>query len=107
MDVIAPRVQELAATLRDKLRQLDHVRVLDRGREQCGIVTVEVTGHDARDVVKRLREEAINVSATLREFAVLDMDEKRAESAVRISPHYYNTNIELNIAVSALEEFRS
>ena len=105
MDVITPRVQELARTLRDKLGRLDHVRVLDRGREQCGIVTVEVTGHDARDVVMRLREEAINVSATLREYAVLDMDAKGAESAVRISPHYYNTTTELNLAVSALEEF--
>ncbi|HEY0304164.1 MAG TPA: aminotransferase class V-fold PLP-dependent enzyme [Longimicrobiales bacterium] len=107
MDVITARVRELAQTLRDKLGKLDHVRVLDRGREKCGIVTAEVTGHDARDVVKRLREEAINVSATLREYAVLDMDDKGAESAVRLSPHYYNTNIELNIAVSALEEFRS
>ena len=107
MEVITARVRELAQTLRDKLAKLDHVRVLDRGREKCGIVTAEVTGHDARDVVKRLREEAINVSATLREYAVLDMDEKGAESAVRLSPHYYNTNIELSIAVSALDEFRS
>ncbi len=106
MDVITPRVQELARTLRKKLGELDHVRVLDRGREQCGIVTVEIAGHDARDVVMRLREEAINVSATLREYAVLDMDAKGAESAVRISPHYYNTSTELNLAVSALEEFR-
>lgn len=107
MEVITARVRDLAQTLRDKLAKLDHVRVLDRGREKCGIVTAEVTGHDARDVVKRLREEAINVSATLREYAVLDMDEKGAESAVRLSPHYYNTNIELSIAVSALDEFRS
>ena len=107
MNVITPRVQELARTLRDKLGKLDHVRVLDRGREQCGIVTAEIAGHDARDVVMRLREEAINVSATLREYAVLDMDAKGAETAVRISPHYYNTTMELNLAVSALDEFRS
>ena len=107
MEVISARVQELARTLREKLGKLDHVRVLDRGRDQCAIVTAEVIGHDARDVVMRLREEAINVSATLREYAVLDMDEKGAETAVRISPHYYNTTTELNLAVSALEEFRS
>ena len=106
MDTITPRVQHLAATLRTKLQKLDHVRVLDRGRQLCGIVTAEVAGHDARDVALRLREEAINVSATLREYAVLDMDAKRAQTAVRLSPHYYNTETEINIAVSALDEFR-
>ena len=105
MDVISARVKELAGALREKLSRLQHVRVLDRGAEQCGIVTAEVAGHDARAVVSRLREEAINVSATLREFAVLDMDDKGAQSAVRLSPHYYNTPTELNIAVSALDEF--
>ncbi len=106
MNTIAPRVQDLARTLREKLSGLDHVRVLDRGREQCGIVTAAIAGHDAREVVMRLREEAINVSATLREYAVLDMDAKGVASAVRLSPHYYNTHTEINIAVSALEEFR-
>jgi selenocysteine lyase/cysteine desulfurase len=106
MNVITPRVRELAATLREKLSALPHVRVLDRGPELCAIVTAEVAGHDAREVVIRLREEAINVSATLREYAVLDMDQKHAQTAVRLSPHYYNTNLELNLAVSALDEFR-
>ena len=105
MDVIAPRVRQLASTLREKLGALEPLRVLDRGTEQCAIVTVEVPGHDARDIMNRLREEAINVSATLREYAVLDMDEKNAQSALRISPHYFNTVGELNIAVSALQEF--
>ncbi len=107
MDTISPLVQQLAEQLREKLRDLEHVRVLDRGENLCGIVTVEVAGHDARDVVLRLREEAINVSATFREYAVLDMDDKGAQNAVRISPHYYNTPIELNIVTSALEEFRA
>lgn len=105
LDVIAPRVQELSARLRERLQALPHVRVLDRGAHLCGLVTAEVRGHDAREVALRLREEAINVSATLREYAVLDMDQKGATTAVRLSPHYYNTNTELDIAVSALEEF--
>ena len=102
---IQTRVQELARSLRSKLEQLDHIRVLDRGAHKCAIVTAEIAGHDARDVVKRLREEAINTSATMREWAVLDMDAKGAQTAVRLSPHYYNTETEINIAVSALGEF--
>lgn len=106
MTRIRERVQLLAATLREKLERQDHLRVLDRGTNKCGIVTVEIAGHDARDVVIKLREEAINTSATLREYAVLDMDDKGAQTAVRLSPHYYNTESELNIAIGALEEFR-
>jgi selenocysteine lyase/cysteine desulfurase len=106
LPIIEPRVRRLGAILREKLCALPHVRVLDRGGELCGIVTAEIKGHDARDVAERLREEAINTSATLREYAVLDMDAKGAQTALRLSPHYYNTETELRIAVSALEEFR-
>jgi selenocysteine lyase/cysteine desulfurase len=35
---------------------------------------------------------------------VIDMDEKRAGSAIRISPHYYNTAGEIDAAVDALRE---
>ena len=50
-----------------------------------------------------LREEAINTSASPREYAVIDMDAKHARSAVRISPHYYNVPREIDILVGALE----
>jgi selenocysteine lyase/cysteine desulfurase len=103
--VIAGAIGQLARYARDRLSTLDGVRVLDRGAHLCGIVTAEVANHDARTIVTRLREEAINTSATMREFAVLDMDDKRAETALRISPHYYNTRREIDILVSALEEF--
>jgi selenocysteine lyase/cysteine desulfurase len=96
---------DLAAYTRDRLARLNGVRVLDRGRKRCAIVTAEVAGHDAREIMLRLREEAINTTATLREYAVLDMDDKRAASALRISPHYYNTPREIDIMVSALQEF--
>jgi selenocysteine lyase/cysteine desulfurase len=93
----------LAARAREKLAAIDHVRVLDRGPELCAIVTAAIDGMDASRVVERLREEAINTSATVREWAVLDMKDKEATSAVRISPHYYNLQRDIDIMASAFE----
>lgn len=95
----------LAVHARARLAELPGVRVLDRGPELCAIVTAEIAGVDAGRVVERLREQAINTSATFRGYAVIDMDAKQAASAVRISPHYYNTRREVDIAVFAIEEF--
>jgi selenocysteine lyase/cysteine desulfurase len=102
---IAAITSDIASYTRDRLTKLDGVRVLDRGRQRCAIVTAEIAGHNARDIMLRLREEAINTNATLREYAVLDMDDKRAASALRISPHYFNTRREIDILISALQEF--
>jgi len=101
------RSAELAAYARGRLRAVGGVRVLDRGPELCAIVTAEVQGCDARTVVARLRKRGVNANASLRAYAVLDMDDKRAASAVRLSPHYYNTTEEVDTAVAAIEEMAS
>jgi len=93
---------ELARYAREQLAAIDGVRVLDAGGELCAIVTVELEGRDAREIVRLLREEAINTSALDRSSAVLDMDDKNARSALRISPHYYNTRREVDIAAGAI-----
>jgi selenocysteine lyase/cysteine desulfurase len=41
----------------------------------------------------------------VRAWAVIDMKEKQARTAVRISPHYYNTPRDIAIAIGALEDF--
>ncbi len=104
VDVGGRRAAELAAYARERLSALDGVRVLDRGRALCAIVTAEVAGCDARAVVARLRERGINANASLRAYALLDMEAKQAASAVRISPHYYNTTEEIDTAVDAIAE---
>src|ERR1700688_4541167 len=96
------RARQLAAELRDKLKTVPGIRVLDRGNQLAAIVTVEVPGWDATELYKLLRKRGINTSASLRAYAVIDMDEKRAASALRFSPHYYNTEDELASAVEAL-----
>src|SRR5229473_3333995 len=96
------RARQLAAELRDKLRAVPGVRLLDRGDQLAAIVTIEVAGWDATELSKLLRKRGINTSASLRAHAVIDMDEKQAASALRLSPHYYNTEDELAAAVEAI-----
>jgi selenocysteine lyase/cysteine desulfurase len=96
------RARELAAQLRARLSQIPGVRVLDRGRELAAIVTIEVAGWDATELSKLLRTRKINTSASLRAYAVIDFAEKRVASALRLSPHYYNTEQELDAAVDAI-----
>jgi selenocysteine lyase/cysteine desulfurase len=98
------RAIALAGILRSRLAGIDRVRVLDRGHRPCAIVTAEVEGWDASALVEELRRRHINTSASLRWYGLLDMTEKRVESAVRFSPHYYNTTEELDAAVDAVAE---
>ena len=51
-----------------------------------------------------LRVRGINTGSADRTDAVLDMDEKRVTSVLRLSPHYYNTEAELDGAVAAIKE---
>jgi selenocysteine lyase/cysteine desulfurase len=99
------RARMLAAALRSQLTALPGCRVLDRGKECAAIVTVELSGLEGPDLARRLRERGITTSASLREYAVIDMEEKRVSSALRISPHYFNTEAELTSVVEALGSF--
>ena len=103
LDTARDRARELADYARRRLAALPGVRVLDRGPELCAIVTVAVAGRDTKDIKLELRRRGINTSSPQREDAVIDMDEKRTESALRISPHYYNTKEEIDTAVEALD----
>ena len=98
------RAWALAAYARERLAELPGVRVLDRGAERCAIVTVDPAGRSGPELKLALRQRGINVSSPSREDAVSDMDEKGVSSALRISPHYYNTAAEVDMAVATLGE---
>jgi selenocysteine lyase/cysteine desulfurase len=80
------------------------VQVLDRGRQRCAIVTASIRGWHANDAVKQLARRGINTSASLREYGIIDFDAKGIDSAVRISPHYYNTMDEIEQLAAAITE---
>jgi selenocysteine lyase/cysteine desulfurase len=99
------RARELAATVRTRLSALPGYRLLDRGKDLAAIVTVAVLGWDAIALVGALRGRGINTSASLGAYAIIDMAEKNVTSALRISPHYYNTESELDTLIEALKSF--
>jgi len=98
------RAQKLARSLRERLAALPEVRVMDRGRDRCAIVTIAADSHDPAQLKLRLRARGINTSVSNRDDGVIDMDEKGVTSVLRFSPHYYNSEEELERAVGALRE---
>ncbi len=95
----------LAAQLRKRLENVDGVRVLDRGSIRCAIVTAAFDGIDARDVVSHLKTLDINSVSSLREFGQLDFGDKHVETAIRLSPHYYNTESEVDTAADGVADY--
>ena len=54
-----------------------------------------LTGHEPRAVVGSLRERGVNTLSQVRAYAVLDYDAKGVTASLRVSPHYYNTEAEV------------
>jgi selenocysteine lyase/cysteine desulfurase len=104
MDEIGERAPSLGARLRDGLAAVDGVRILDHGRERCAIVTFILNGWTSEAVQSELRARRINSSLSRREHALYDLTEKGVEACVRLSPHYYNTEDEVDDVVAAVRE---
>jgi len=104
LEAIKERNASLASHLREGLAELPGVRVMDRGPELCAIVTAAVEGREGQELVLALRERGIHTSSVSRSSAVLDFDDKGVESVLRLSPHYFNTSEELDVALENLAE---
>ena len=104
LQTICDRARSLATALREKLPELDGVRVLDRGPELGATVTISANGWSSEDLALQLRQRGINTSSQTRIDAVMDYDTKRVDGALRISPHYYNSESELDLFTDTLRE---
>jgi selenocysteine lyase/cysteine desulfurase len=90
----------LGARLRSQLGALPGVSVHDLGEVRCAIVTARVAGVPATEVAAALGRAGVNVSTTVAGHSPLDAQDRPVHPLVRFSPHYYNTEEELDRAVS-------
>lgn len=102
LDRIEQRVKMLADLTRQRLRELPGVQVLDKGRELCGIVTAHATHWDSNTLLQKLSAENINCRISSLAVAQIDFPRKGVTWALRVSPHYYNTEEEIGSLVEVL-----
>ncbi len=104
LESIAQRVQELADYTRQQLSALPGWRVLDLGKNKCGIVTAHYENKRPVHFNKALNAANINAGFARTYNAVIDFREKGVDWAMRVSPHYYNTREEIDHLIAVLQE---
>ena len=102
MDWIENRVKMLADLTRQRLSELPGVQVLDKGPELCGIVTAHATHWDSKTLLEKLWAENINCRVSSLAVAQIDFPRKGVTWALRVSPHYYNTEEEVGRMVEVV-----
>jgi selenocysteine lyase/cysteine desulfurase len=100
MAEIGLRSSYLGDRLRRGLADTPGVTTHDLGRQQCAIVTARVSGTDSADVADALAAHGINVSTTVPAHNQFDI--RKVHPLVRLSPHYYNTDDEIDQAIGAV-----
>lgn len=96
LDAIRDRARALAARLRDGLSALPGVALRDKGAERSAIVSFTKADEPAEALHRRLREAGINTSVTRRRSTMFDMTDRGLDAMLRASPHYYNSETEID-----------
>jgi selenocysteine lyase/cysteine desulfurase len=99
LEAIGERAIAMGARLRRQLDELPGVSTHDLGAVRCAIVTARVEGVPSADVVTALGQAGVNVSETVPGDTQFDTEDRGVHPLVRLSPHYYNTEDELDRAV--------
>ncbi|MEV7549418.1 aminotransferase class V-fold PLP-dependent enzyme [Amycolatopsis sp. NPDC089917] len=104
LEAISRRTPALAARLREGLGALAGIRVLDRGPKLGALVTFSIKGWEAVPFKEALDARRINSALSHREFAQFDFGDKDVDWCLRLSPHYYNTEREVDDVIAAVAE---
>lgn len=102
LDNISSRNKMLCNKLKAGLENLG-LQLLDIGANQSSILTLALPGKNPDEVVQFLRDRNINTSISSKSSAQIDFHRKGVEWALRISPHYYNTEDEVATLLEAMK----
>ena len=106
LENIEARCRRLSNRLRTGLAEIPGVVLRDLGRDPSAIVSFTLADHDAAAVVAAAAKAGITIGASQPSSTLLDAEARRLPPVVRASPHYYNTEEEVDRLVDVCERLR-
>lgn len=102
LDTIEERCLKLSAALREELTRIEAVDLYDLGRNPASIVAFSIRGKDAASIKAQLADAGFNVSVSRPSSTLLDATARQLPPVVRASPHYYNSEEEVDLFITKL-----
>ena len=104
LDAIRARCLHLTDHVKAELERLPRVTLHDLGRDRAAIVSFAVSGLASEAIRSELTQRAINVSVSKPNSTLLDASARNLPTVLRVSPHYYNSEDEIDLFVDALND---
>lgn len=96
LDAVETRCRALGDRLRDGLRPLGNVTLLDLGRAPCAIVSFSIADYPVRAALADAAAAKIVIGASPPASTRLDSDARSLGYVLRASPHYFNTEPDID-----------
>ncbi|MBX5132353.1 aminotransferase class V-fold PLP-dependent enzyme [Rhizobium lentis] len=107
LENIEERCKHLSTKLRQGLRGMRAVSVHDLGAPLASIISFTVKGWDSSAVLAYLTNKGINVSVSPPSSTPVDAYTRQLPPVVRASPHYYNSEEEIDAFLQAIASLAS
>ena len=102
IDVIERRVAALAQHCRELLQSHRQISLRDLGATKCGIVSFSVENAEPAAVVRAMSKASFCIGSSIPSSTRIDAERRDLPTVLRIAPHYYNTQEEVEQAVAHL-----
>ena len=101
---VAQRNALLRNRLQTGLGNIPGLRLLDQGDHLASLLLFTRPGQTPDNIQNALKQHQINFSMSFTNFALIDWERKGVEWALRLSPHYYNTEAEIDMVIGVVRE---
>lgn len=96
------RGQSLATKMRQGLQTIKGIKLRDPGTALGNIVTFTKEGVSCPHVVASLARHKISINISKRSYALLDFEQRNLHEVCRASPHYYNSEEEIDRFIDSI-----
>lgn len=88
--------QGLMRHFRDDLKNISNVRLFDNGTKKSNILTFRKNSKSLDDIKKHLDINNVFYSVSEKHWGLIDFKKKGVDWVIRLSPHYFNTDEEMD-----------